>query len=144
MPASARLTMHPVRVFSAYSSKVAWSMPGTLPTVVMSTVVIEVASSILPIETTASVSTESGTWPSIASAFDSAIEKHEASAAPRSCSGFAPGASSNRVRNEKSPAMPPSPAANVPEPPFRSPFHSALPVAAMRSPSVRCLGPSRV
>src|SRR5579859_6235709 len=52
-----------------------------------------------------------------------------------SCSGLAPGASSNRVRNEYSPLIPYS-VAKVPLPPFSPPFHSALALAGMTAPSL--------
>jgi hypothetical protein len=50
--------------------------------------------------TVASVLTEFTGVPASASAADSAIEKHDACAAAISCSGFAPGPSSKRERNE--------------------------------------------
>ena len=84
--------------------------------------------------TVASVCTESGVLPAVASVFDSDIVKHDASAAPISCSGFDPGPSSKRDLNVNPPLIE-SPAVNVPVPDFRSPFHSALPFAGMLSSS---------
>src|SRR3954453_995751 len=78
---------------------------------------------------------ESGGVPAWASMFDRAIEKHAACAAAINCSGLDPGPSSKRLLNVYPPPME-SPAVNVPDPDFRYPCHSALPLAAM------CLVPS--
>ncbi len=75
-------------------------MPGTTPTVVSSIFVIVGAPSSRRSVTTAFVWIEVGGVPASASAFESAIEKQAACAAPISCSGFAPGPSSKRDLNE--------------------------------------------
>jgi hypothetical protein len=115
--------------------KVASSMPGTLPTVCSAIVVIVGAPSTKRIVTVASVFTDSAGVPASASPAASAIEKHEACAAAISCSGLAPGASSNRDLAEYSPLIV-SPAVNVPLPDFRSPSHSACPFAGILSPLI--------
>ena len=61
---------------------------------------------------------------------DSAIEKQAACAAAMSCSGLDPGPSSKRDLNVYPPLIE-SPAVKVPAPEGRSPFHSAVPLAAM-------------
>src|ERR1700761_1517299 len=65
---------------------------------------------------------------------DSAIEKQAACAAAMSCSGFEPGPSSKRDLKVYPPLIE-SPAVKVPVPVGTSPFHSAVPLAAM-SPSL--------
>ena len=57
--------------------------------------------------------------------FESAIEKQPACAAPISSSGFVPGPSSKRERNENWPSKAPEPSAIVPAPLCRSPLHFA-------------------
>src|SRR5262249_35834842 len=58
----------------------------------------------------------------------SAIEKHPASAAPMSSSGFVPLPFSNRDKNEKGPSNAPPPSFIVPLPSLRVPSHTADPV----------------
>jgi hypothetical protein len=58
----------------------------------------------------------------------SAIEKHPASAAPISSSGFVPPPLSKRDKNEKGPSNAPLPSFIVPLPCFSVPSHTADPV----------------
>src|ERR1700677_1764503 len=118
-PASARLTGQPALAAAACSAKAAASTPGTRPTVTSAILVMVGAPSTIRRVTVASVLTDSGGVPACARMFDSAIEKQDACAAAISCSGLAPGPSSNRERNEYSPAML-SPAVKVPAPYLRS------------------------
>ena len=78
--------------------------------------------------TLASVRIESGTLPPLLRISESAIEKQLACAAAISSSGLVPGSSSKRVPNEYAPSMTPEALLNVPLPPARSPFHSAVAV----------------
>src|SRR5579863_10080984 len=137
--ARARLTGQPALAFAANSWKPASSMPGTLPTTPSSIFEIVGAPSTGRSVTVALTRIDSGGVPFSASMFDSAIAKQEAWAAAISCSGFAPGPSSNRDRNEYSPLIE-SPAVKVPLPPRRSPFHSAVPFAGIAASRPRVAG----
>ena len=94
--ANALLTGHPFLAASACSLNAASSIPGTRPTVTRSILLMVGAPSIIFSVTVASVCTESGGLPALASMFDKAIEKHAACAAAINCSGFEPGPSSKR------------------------------------------------
>src|SRR5438046_8131567 len=81
--------------------------------------------------TTADVSRLRGGCPAWVRPSDRAIVKHPACAAPRSSSGFVPGADSKRVLKEYGPSKAPLPRRMLPLPLRRSPFHFALAVRSM-------------
>ncbi len=70
---------------------------------------------------------------------ENCIEKQLACAAPISSSGLVPPSSAKREPNEYAPSISPDSPLNVPLPPVRSPFHSALAllIAILRSLGLR-------
>src|SRR5688572_7363962 len=103
-------------------------MPGTSDSLSSSIVVIVGPAGSISIFTFSVVLTRFAGWPAFSRLADSAIEKHPASAAPISSSGFVPVPLSNRDRNENGPSYDLLPSFIVPLPPFSVPSHTAVPI----------------